>query len=80
MRVVERAEAVGDLFDFIELDLIRGVRGVVHQPVGLIVKAAGCFRKDRGKEENGNDQHGQTDEKFHGHLIRLVAEIYPDIP
>src|SRR5258708_28449594 len=43
LRVIERAEAVGDLFDFIELDLVGGVGGVVDQPIGLVVVAGRGF-------------------------------------
>src|SRR5260370_14350213 len=68
LRVVERAEAVGDLFDFIKLRLIRGMRGVVHQAVGLVVEAGGRLRKRRSKEKNGDGQKGNSDEKFHRHL------------
>src|SRR5260370_617536 len=45
LRVVERAQAVGDLFDFVELDLVGGVGGVVRETVGLIVEAGGSFRE-----------------------------------
>ncbi len=78
LRVIERAEAVGDLLDFIKLHLIRRVRGVVHQPVALVVEAGGRFWKDRSEEKSGNRQHGQSNEEFHEYLNRPVAEIYPD--
>ncbi len=45
LRVIERAEAVGDGFGFLKLHLVRLVSGVVHQPVGLVVEAGGRFRK-----------------------------------
>ena len=51
LRVVERAEPVGYLLDFVELDLIRRVRGVVHQPVALVVEARRRLGKRRSEEE-----------------------------
>ena len=45
LRVVERPKALGDAVRFLELCLIRRVRGVIHQTVGLIVEARGRFRK-----------------------------------
>src|SRR5258708_5241087 len=78
LRVVERAQAVGDLLDFIELDLIRRVRGVVHQAVALVVKAGGRFGKGWSEEKSGNRQHGQSHEELHECLVELVTEMYLD--
>jgi len=68
------AQAIGDLFDFIELDLIGRVRGVVHKPLLLLSKPE-ALRKDGSEEEYGNQQHAQTNEKSHGYLVRLVTEF-----
>src|SRR5260370_382176 len=51
LRVVERPQPVGYLLDFVELDLIRRVRGVVHQPVALVVEARRRLGKRRSEEE-----------------------------
>src|SRR5260370_4948746 len=68
LRVIERTEAVGNGFGFLKLGLIRRVRRVIHQTVGLVVEAGGRFWKRRSKEKNGNGQEGNTDENFHRYL------------
>src|SRR6266852_175590 len=80
LRVVKRAEAVGDLLDFIELDLIGGMGGVVHETVGLIVETGGRFRKRRSEREKGDGQQGQADENLHWHLNGRAERIYMQTP
>src|SRR5216684_3968214 len=76
LRVVERAQAVGDGFRFLELGLIGGVGGVVRETVGLIVEAGGSFRERRSEREKSDGQQGHADEKFHAHLSGLAKRIY----
>ena len=52
LRVVERAEAVGDGFGFLKLGLIGGVRGVVGHSVGFIGKTGGGLWKRRSKQKD----------------------------
>src|SRR5215470_77525 len=68
LRVVERAQSVGNLFNLIELRLIHCVGGVVHDAIGLVVEAGGRFRSGRRKKIRSNSQNGHTQEKFHEHL------------
>ncbi len=60
LRVVQGAEAVGDLLDFIELGLVGGMRGVVGQAIGFVVKTGGSFRKRQSKQKGRKHQQGQT--------------------
>src|SRR6266851_9756516 len=75
LRVVKRAEAVGDLLDFIELDLIGGMGGVVHQTVGLVVETGRRFRKRGSEREKSDGQQGQADENLHWHLNGRLKEF-----
>src|SRR5689334_8921445 len=73
LRVVKRAEAVRNLLDLVKLRLIHGVRGVVHHPVGLVVKAGGRFGKGRTrstktKNIDRSSKHEHTQKGFHEHL------------
>ena len=68
LAVVERAESVGDVLDFIKLGLIRCVRGIVHQPVGFVIKAGGRFGKGRREDVNSKSQRGNTEQELHEHL------------
>jgi len=78
LRVVERAQAVGDLLDFIELDLIRRVRGVVHQAVALVVKAGGRFGKGWSEEKSEIASTDKAMRSFMNTLVELVTEMYLD--
>src|SRR5689334_24711083 len=70
LRVVKRSQPVGNLLDFVKLRLVRGVRGIIHQPVGLAVKSCWGFRKGCGKREeiDSHSQNGNTKNDFHEHL------------
>src|SRR5260370_3132405 len=68
LRVIERTEAVGDGFGLLKLGLIRRVRGVIHQPIRLVVEASRRLRKRRSKDKKGAGQEGNTDENFHRYL------------
>jgi hypothetical protein len=78
LRVIERAEAVGDGFGFIKLDLIRGMRGVVDEAVGLIIKARGRFREWRSEKEKSDSQQGDTDKNLHAYLGGWLRKIYAE--
>src|SRR5216684_3984244 len=79
LRVVERAQTIGDLFDFVELDLIRRMRGVVHQAIAFVTEAGRRFRKHSSEGEKRNRQHRQTKKDFHEYLGRLEPKIYRDM-
>src|SRR5215469_11819674 len=75
LRVVKRPEAIGDLFDLIELPLIHGVRGVVHHSVGLVVESSGRFRSGWSEKIGSKSEKGHTQEKFHEHLNVGVGRL-----
>jgi hypothetical protein len=71
LRVVERAESVGESLGFVELGLVGGVGGSVDEAVALIVEAGGGFGELRGeRKKSKRHKHGENDQGFHGHLRR----------
>src|SRR5262249_17925898 len=80
LRIVKRAEAFINLLDLVELGLIHSVRGVVHHPVSLVVKAGGCFgkirtRSTKTKNIDNDSQDGDTKNEFHEHLVAGVGRL-----
>ena len=69
LRVIERAESVGEMLDLFERVLVRGVGGVVDQTVALVVEPSGSFGNWRRKREKTERQKKRNAGKqFHGDL------------
>src|SRR5271168_4320969 len=75
LRVVKRTEPVGNLQNPFKGVLIRGVRLLVHDPVGLAVIASRRFRGLLSKGHGARCKQQRTKEKTRGespHLCRLI--------
>src|SRR5690242_9651934 len=69
LRVIERAEAIGNGFNFIELGQVGGMGGVVDEAVALAVETSGSFRKRRNKgQKTKRQEQGNASEQPHGDL------------
>src|SRR5436309_15129186 len=68
LRVVEGAEAIGDVVCLLKLGLMRDVCGVVDHAISSIVKTGWSFWKRRSKQDDRKHQQGQAHEEFHRRL------------
>lgn len=72
--VIERPQAFGDLQHCFKSGLVRSMRGLIHNSVGLVIKTSGCFGRRRSEGHSNKGEQSPTEKEFHGTPLRLVSE------
>jgi hypothetical protein len=63
--VIQRAEAITNLFDLVKFRLVGLMRRIIDHAVGFVVKACGCVWRLRGYRNESKRQNSRRDEELH---------------
>src|SRR5579862_4899855 len=69
LRVIERSETIAYLLYFIEFGLISLMSSIVGDPVALVVKTGGGFRRLGNRSNEKETQKSQRDQESHGFFL-----------
>src|SRR5258708_4722716 len=64
--VIQRAEAITNLFDLVKFRLVGLMRRIIDHAVGFVVKACGCVWRLRGYRNESKRQNSRRNEELHG--------------